>query len=44
MVTLCLVAAGLFLTVFSFIFIRDAGDGYQDELGFHEGSKTDADV
>lgn len=44
MVILCLVAAGLCLTVFSFIFFRDTGDGYQDELGFHEESKTDADI
>ncbi len=43
MLILCLVAIGLCLTVFAFSF-RDAEDGYQDDGGFHDGPKTDAEL
>lgn len=43
MLTLCLVALGLSMTVFAFSF-RHAKDGYQDEGGFHDGSKTDTEI
>lgn len=44
MILLCLVAVGLLLTISSFLFFRDTGEGYQDELGFHENSKSDAEL
>ncbi len=43
MLTLCLVALGLSMTVFAFTF-RDAEDGYQDEGGFHDGSQGDVEL
>jgi hypothetical protein len=39
MVTLCLVVLGLSLTVLAFAF-RKIGEGYQDELGFHDDPKA----
>jgi hypothetical protein len=42
MVILCLVAVGLSVTVVAFAF-RRVGEGYQDELGFHNDHETGSD-
>jgi hypothetical protein len=43
MLIICLAALGLSLTVIAHA-IRGAGEGYQDELGFHSDAKTDSDL
>jgi hypothetical protein len=43
MLIICLAALGLSLTVIAHA-IRGAGDGYQDELGFHNDRRTDSDL
>jgi hypothetical protein len=42
MAILCLVALGLSVTVVAFAF-RRVGEGYQDELGFHNDHETGSD-
>jgi len=43
MITLCLVAIGLSLTALAYAF-RRVDEGYQDEVGFHNGPKTGSDA
>ncbi len=43
MLIICLAALGLSLTVIAHA-IRGAGEGYQDDLGFHSETKTDSDL
>ena len=43
MLIICLAALGLCLTVIAHA-IRGAGDGYQDELGFHSDRRTDSEL
>lgn len=43
MLPLCLIALGLALTSFDYIF-RQADEGYQDRSGFHAGSKERVDA
>ena len=43
MLIICLAALGLSLTVIAHA-IRGAGDGYQDELGFHNDRRTDSEL
>lgn len=43
MITLCLVALGLSVTIIAFAF-RRVDEGYQDEVGFHNGPKTGSDA
>jgi hypothetical protein len=43
MIIFCLAALGLSLTVIAHA-IRGAGEGYQDDLGFHNDPRTDSDL
>lgn len=43
MLIICLAAFGLSLTVIAHA-IRGAGDGYQDDLGFHSDRRTDSEL
>ena len=43
MLIICLAALDLSLTVIAHA-IRGAGDGYQDELGFHNDRRTDSEL
>lgn len=43
MIILCLVALGLSVTTLAYAF-RRVDEGYQDEVGFHNGPKTGSDA
>ena len=43
MLTLCLVALGLSITTLALAF-RKVDEGYQDEVGFHNGPRTGSDA
>jgi len=42
MITLCLVAIGLSVTILAFAF-RRVDEGYEDELGFHNDPRAGSD-